>query len=589
MTADPFTSAAPSGRKGPGTGVDSRDAEAKRDSYGRYLIPPPPADMLAQFAAQGYAKPTKGETAWTRATTFAKSISDTFVLSAWSQRMAVKGLAMRPDLVALAAATRVDDKKTLDDIVDQAKDAAAVRARANLGTAVHGFTEMHDRGEDLSGIPAPYDEDVAAWAAALANHGLVPEPELIERAVVNTRWHTAGTFDRVVRLVLPDGRVAYLVLDLKTGRDLTYGWNEIAIQLVIYATADAIWDWTRKVFLPLPKGLRTDQAVVVHLPAGTGKAEVYQVDLREAADAADLCKAVRAWRTTRNLATLLSKVETGDAELVDLSPDQGESAHDAVQAQNALGIEAGPALELGHQTCPACGEPAAVVGVDSTDWSCKSCMSWGTDYGQEVAKRLWEAQEETTGTSTQERTTDALGGPLGPLAGPGERGCSVCRRKGHKKGSPKCLGDEDPASMAAIVQGTLDRAEAKKVCAHTDGWSTNPDGSTFCPTCGAPGAAVAADSKDGPAVLEDFTVVTVTEDGSTVEDGGDPFADAPMPAAKAKPVKARPPTDLERVQAAASEGELLKIGRELAAAGKLTDEIKTAAKVRRAKLAEPAG
>lgn len=43
---------------------------------------------------------------------------------------------------------------------------------------------------------------------------------------------------------------------------------------------------------------------------------------------------------------------------------------------------------------------------------------------------------------------------LAPLAdrSKGERGCGVCGRKGHKRGSAKCLGDADPAKVAADEQ-----------------------------------------------------------------------------------------------------------------------------------------
>ncbi len=654
MSADPFSSAAPpaAGRRTTG-GTEARDGQAERDHLGRYLIPSLPADYREQFARQGYAVPAKsGSQPWTRATTFAKSISDTFTLSAWSQRMAVKGLATRPDLYALAAATPVDDKAGLDAIVEQAKDAAAVRARANLGTAVHGFTEIHDRGEDISSIPAPWTQDVAAWATALANHNLSAHPEYIERAVVNTRWSVAGTFDRIFRLVLEDGTTCWVIGDLKTGHDLRYGWNEIAIQLVIYALADAIYDWTRGVFLPLPAGLRTDIGVVVHLPAGSGEASVYRVKLGPAAEAADLCRKVREWRATRNLAELLSKIEPGDAELVDVVEPATIWTEPGTGAQDA---------------------PSAAVEPVAAEFP----------------------------TEDQPAQTDALGGPLGPLAGPGERGCSVCRRKGHKRGSPKCLGDADPAkagdefcdgqcggggavlkadqgpprcirchklaqagrpvpeskscdgrcegsspqllltdghwscarcgkpATAAVIEwqtgATVDETPAEK--AEREAWENEPEppakpttcskvgcptgwtaervdgkatGRWVCPGCGLPGTeaqvrqmvaeatATPAPAKDRvpqhvePGEVPDLPAADPTE----LEDGGDPFADAPMPAPKAKP---RPPTPLERILAASSLGELAAIGRELAQAGQLTDTLKNAGKARRAELTEPAG
>lgn len=578
---DPFESAAPAAKPRGATGVDVRDADARRDGNGRYLIPDLPADYRAQFAAQGYAVPAARATGRTRATTFAKSISDTFTLSAWSQRMVAKGLGLRPDLVVAAAAARVDDKATLDGIVDQAKDAAAARASANVGTAVHTLTEEDDRGAlDLDKVPAPYGDDVRAWRAALAAHNLRTDPGYIERSVLNTRWNIAGSFDRLFQL--PDG--TWVVGDLKTGRNLQYGWNEIAIQLVIYALADAIYDWGRDVFLPMPEGLRKDYALVVHLPAGSGQAEVYRVQLDPAAVmAGDLCAQVRKWRSERNLAELLTVVDNGGTHPDDFTPDQGTGARPPY-------------------VCPLCG------GTHPADESCEDAADGHqrrVDAGRDDADRLMGLGGAA---SAQETAQDAVGGPLGPLVGPGERGCSVCRRKGHKAGSPKCWKDQDPAilefrakaastrepiapadpdpSTLEILEASAARAAAP--CAHSKGWSISPEGKATCAACGAPGAEPIITPVPGSS-----TVVTVTEDGSTVvdvlEDGGDPFADEPMPEAKVRKVAPRPPTPLERILAAASPGEVQAIGKELLRAGKMTDQLKLAGRARLAELAELGG
>ena len=109
--------------------------------YGRYKLP----------------DPATGKTfAYTRVTTFAKAIRDTFALTQWELRMATKGLATRTDLMALAAATPLDDKKTLNKIADDAKEAAAASAGARTGSALHKFGEAVDRGETIA-IPAPWD------------------------------------------------------------------------------------------------------------------------------------------------------------------------------------------------------------------------------------------------------------------------------------------------------------------------------------------------------------------------------------------------------------------------------------------------
>lgn len=274
---DAFESAAPTAKQ---------DNEPKRDRWGRYLLPNPV---------------TGKRQAWTRATTMAKSISDTFALSQWSQRMVAKGFALRPDLIALASTLDVkSDKDRLNSIVEQAKDAAGQKVSANLGTAVHSFTEAVDAGASLDSVPAPHRPDVAAYLAAMKEAGLVSIPHLIERITVVQQFDTAGTFDRINRTADGD----HVIGDVKTGRTLEYGWQEIAIQLALYAHGvnDAgVYDMAGEAWQTAPK-VRTDYGIVMHLPVGEATCTLYRVDLEQGWAAAQLCADVRSWRKTRNLA-----------------------------------------------------------------------------------------------------------------------------------------------------------------------------------------------------------------------------------------------------------------------------------------------
>lgn len=572
VTADPFTSAGPKAE-------DTRERNAKRDTKGRYLIPKLP-ELLSP---EGHITPIPpegargaGDTPWTRATTFAKSISDTYTLSAWSQRMAVKGLASRADLVLAAAACPVSDKGTLDSIVEQAKDAAAARASANLGTAMHNLTQDVDQGRltDLSTLPESAQRDLRAYAALLAEHGIEMMPGYTEKTVVNDTFGIAGTFDRIV---MYRGRPT--VLDLKTGRDLQYGWNEIGIQLAIYANADAIFDWDQEVFLPMPEGLDKATGLVIHLPVGRGVAELYEVSLEAAWAACQLCHDVRKWRSNRKLSRLVT-----------------------VAAPNTPGA----ALQ-------------AFTGA----------------LGDAVAASVAKAADQA-GVATNPRTGEVVSeADLAPMAdtSKGERGCSVCGRKGHRKGSAKCLGDTDPARAAANVARVA--AESAPLLAEEDeplewcprtgpcsgaGWtSTVSDGKGpwVCGNCGKPsrtgqisgtGAPVQgtigmpdAFTSAEPGIVKDARQVTRSdapdeiyneaeriieqyETTGRVEEVADPFADAtPEPAA------ARPPTWLERINAASSKGELRDIRAEATKAEAWTPELQAAGIARIGVISEDAG
>jgi hypothetical protein len=264
---------------------------------GRYYLPNP------KSGRDGY---------WTRATTFAKTISDTYTLNMWGRRMAIKGLTMREDLYALAAATPLDDRKTLNDIAERCAEAAGSKSAAALGTALHGFTEQHDRGEKVT-VPAKWQPDVKAYVAALAQHGIEVVPDLIERIVIVPRFGVAGKFDRVYRIVrdcaveLPGVEPFTLTAgtlimgDLKTGRTLEYGWGEIVVQLWLYANAEAIFDRKTRRYSPMPE-IDKRTAVVVHLPVGAAQATVFDVNLALGEQAAKLCHTVREWRKVGGLA-----------------------------------------------------------------------------------------------------------------------------------------------------------------------------------------------------------------------------------------------------------------------------------------------
>ena len=267
--------------------LDARP-EPKRDRFGRYLMP----------------HPTTGKTqAWTRATTFASSVADTFGLTKWQVRMAARGLASRPDLLAGVAAVAdpegSDGKRALDKLCESAKEAAGASSRATLGTALHSFTEAHDLGRPVT-VPEPYDADVAAYAAAMAQAGAAIDPAHVERIVCLPDLGVAGTFDRLVSI---GGRL--VVADLKTGRDLSYAWTEIAIQLALYANAATIYDAVTGAHEPMP-AVDKDKALVMHLPVGEATCTLHEVDIAAGWEMAQVCATVRAWRKRRDLARPLA-------------------------------------------------------------------------------------------------------------------------------------------------------------------------------------------------------------------------------------------------------------------------------------------
>lgn len=277
-------------------GSVSMQPDPERDRWGRYLI---------------LGQPN------TRTTTFVKSASSTFTLNQWQQRMTVKGLTLRPDLLALAHGLDVKaDKQTLNSIAEQAKEAAGQKVAANLGSAYHAFSERLDAGLiTLADIPAVYRHRLEQYQDVIRRAGLTTRPEWIERTTavradqVSAALPVAGMLDRIWQL--PNGEL--VIGDLKTGSDLSYGWGEITAQLAVYAhgvNTHGLFDWNRKVWqqhvdVPggmMPMNVRTDFAIVMHLPADGDGCTLYRVDLVAGWRRAQICGHVMALNKEKDLA-----------------------------------------------------------------------------------------------------------------------------------------------------------------------------------------------------------------------------------------------------------------------------------------------
>jgi hypothetical protein len=273
---------------GPGLVPPPARPEPERDRHGRYKIPDPV---------------TGEERTWVRATTWARTVSDVFALHGWEKRMVALGLAQRPDLLLRVAAVAEPDstqgKNQLDRLVEQAREHAKAGARANLGTALHAFTEAIDLGRPLPQVPPPFDRDIAAYRAAMA--AVEVSRNYVEKVCVVRELGVAGTMDRVVRF--KQARLP-MIGDLKAGADLKRSWNEIAIQLALYAHADTIYDPTSGRHHQM-LAVDQDRALVIHLPAGEGRCTLYLVDIAAGWEMARLCGVVREWRARRDLAQVL--------------------------------------------------------------------------------------------------------------------------------------------------------------------------------------------------------------------------------------------------------------------------------------------
>lgn len=263
--------------------TEYQNVEIPRDGYGRPMIMPP----------SGKGK----RIAYRRVTTFVGCLDDQAGLMKWKNRHVAYGMGQRKDLVLAAAAANPDDKKKLGEISEKAFEHSKGMAgdAAETGTALHSFTERIDRGQTLGPVPAEWEADLEAYRRATEDIEWLG----IETFRVYDEWKVAGTADRIGRFPWSDQA---MIFDIKTGSiDFPH---KMAMQLAIYARS-------------LPYDIATDKrgtdaapishnrGVIIHLPAGQGICNLYEIDIAKGWGACLIAQQVWGWRGTKGLTQLI--------------------------------------------------------------------------------------------------------------------------------------------------------------------------------------------------------------------------------------------------------------------------------------------
>lgn len=304
------------------------DGEACLVRGGRYRLP----DQI-----------TGAPRSWTRATTLAETISDLYAINRYKLQMATIGFANNPHLLepfeGVTRETRGENKDDLNTAHERAAWLAGDKVPAMWGTRMHLWIERLSRDEiTLADVEPKYRDEVTAWAAAMADAGLSAVPDLIERRIAVPVYGVAGTLDQVVQIhrsvsVRINNKVFrlqagdYCIGDVKSGRDLTYAEKEISRQLAIYAHGVrqglvARWDpeaepvrpedggaWVWEKISISPKEIRTDVAVVMHVPIGKKQCTLNWINIERGWKGLQLCEAVRDDRREKGLLVPFSVAE----------------------------------------------------------------------------------------------------------------------------------------------------------------------------------------------------------------------------------------------------------------------------------------
>lgn len=278
--------------------------------WSRYELPPPlPGRFKPQYNRYGQytlPHPTTGrESAFSRATTIASVLDDTYNLDLWIQRKIIAAVlnGVRAQMAAQANPEGLDEKQAdvieamnalwstdpntqkFNKAIDVVDNLQGGRDASEFGTAIHAWLEAIDnnivRPQD---VPPLFRDHVGAYRSLLTRHGLFPVPEYTERIVCNdqngfvipgpsgepdrvicTGETITGTLDRIFR-ILTTGN---LVLgDVKTSKAASLEWGvlEFAIQLAIYRYARYMLSLDGKSWGPMPE-LTSDTAYLMHVPS----------------------------------------------------------------------------------------------------------------------------------------------------------------------------------------------------------------------------------------------------------------------------------------------------------------------------------
>ena len=304
VTPEQFMDPSPVGDAEPVMSVSGQPKKVLRDHLDRYCVVLPGETELEVFKSSG------NPVGRTRTTTFVKAAQDSKAINDWGKRNVVIGAARRRDLILQAHdLTHERDRDKLNGLVKELEAAAGAKVGSDLGSYLHEFTEYMDAGlKTWEDAPEEFQGSLALYAQALHDAGLEPIRALIERTTIIREYGwVCGTFDRIF-YHRPSGR--YIIGDLKTGKTMAYGKNEVECQLWTYAhgvNQNGIYDWNTRTWGPpewpdaldLPMVMRVSEkvGVVIHMPVQgpkEGTVELLWADLESGAAHAEVCGQVRA-------------------------------------------------------------------------------------------------------------------------------------------------------------------------------------------------------------------------------------------------------------------------------------------------------
>lgn len=276
--------------------------EPDRDKWGHPMVVPPKG---------GRPVPYK------RPTTYVGPLEDHYSLGRYGKRKVARGLAKRQEDLLLSVAALgdlpEDDgeadrqwKHDMDELCEAAEEADGASKKRLIGSALHRFTERHDRGEPLGELPERYRPHIDAYTRAMSGFERVH----IEQFTVLDELKLGGTPDRILRR---DGSPKLIIGDLKTG-SLEYGTAKMAMQLAVYSRSIGYDVRTCQRF-ELGE-IDTERGIIIDLDVSTGACQLHWIDLTQGWEGVQVCAEVWAWRARKKFLSPYDGQDTGLPDLV---------------------------------------------------------------------------------------------------------------------------------------------------------------------------------------------------------------------------------------------------------------------------------
>lgn len=240
---------------------------------------------------------------YTRASTYAKSLSNADGLTQWKLRIAARGLYRQPtlfnDLRAVGPQAE-HNLSVMDGVLTAAHEAGGGFDGSRWGTLLHSLTEWFDAEDYLmprdSNIPVDVLDALDRYVELTKNVEMLA----CEGFVVLDDLQVGGTYDRIC--VLPDpmaGRV--VVADVKTGPRIHQNVAEAAMQMSMYARGiHYAPDGTRE--RGLLEHVDTSLGVIIQISRDGSGDRLIPVDLDEGWRRVQLAGQVREKRTMKPIA-----------------------------------------------------------------------------------------------------------------------------------------------------------------------------------------------------------------------------------------------------------------------------------------------